>query len=66
MSRANQEAALWAARRLDAENRDDAAFETWKSADPSHAQAFDQVWSASQDPALAEAMRLSEQRHCHL
>ena len=62
MSRANQEAALWAARRLDAENRDDAAFETWKSADPSNAQAFDQVWNASQDPALAEAMRLSEQR----
>ncbi|USQ98465.1 FecR family protein [Caulobacter sp. RL271] len=62
MSRARQQAALWAARRLDAADRDDAAFETWKSADPTHAQAFDQVWRASQDPALAEAMRLSEQR----
>lgn len=62
MTRARQEAARWAARRLDAGDRDDAAFETWKSADPVHAQAFDQVWRASQDPALAEAMRLSEQR----
>jgi len=62
MSRARQQAALWAARRLDAGDRDDAAFETWKSADPAHAHAFDQVWRASQDPALAEAMRLSEQR----
>jgi len=62
MSRARKQAALWAARRLDASDRDDAVFETWKSADPSHAQAFDQVWRASQDPALAEAMRLSEQK----
>lgn len=62
MSRARQEAAVWAARRLDAGDRQDAAFETWKSADPAHGQAFDQVWRASQDPALAEAMRLSEQR----
>lgn len=62
MSRARQQAALWAARRLDAGVGDDAGFEAWKSADPAHAQAFDQVWRASQDPALAEAMRLSEQK----
>lgn len=62
MTRARQQAAVWAARRLDAEGRDDPVFETWKSADPAHAQAFEQVWRASQDPALAEAMRLSEQR----
>lgn len=62
MSRARQQAALWAARRLDAGEGDDAGFEAWKSADPAHAQAFDQVWRASQDPALAEAMRLSEQK----
>lgn len=62
MSRVSQEAAVWAARRLDDGDRQDAAFETWKSADPAHGQAFDQVWRASQDPALAEAMRLSEQR----
>lgn len=62
MTRARQEAALWAARRLDSVVGDDAAFERWKASDPSNAQAFDQVWRASQDPALAEAMRLSEQR----
>lgn len=62
MTRARQEAALWAARRLDPAGRDEAAFERWKASDPSNAQAFDQVWRASQDPALAEAMRLSEQR----
>jgi transmembrane sensor len=62
MSRARRQAALWAARRLDAGDRDDAAFEIWKSADPSHARAFEQVWGTSQDPALAEAMRMSEQR----
>ena len=62
MSRARQQAAVWAARRLDAGDHQDAAFETWKSADPAHGQAFDQVWRAGQDPALAEAMRLSEQR----
>lgn len=62
MSRARKQAALWAARRLDAEDRIDADFETWRSAEPSHARAFDQLWGASQDPALAEAMRMSEQR----
>lgn len=62
MSRGRKQAALWAARRLDAEDRIDADFETWRSAEPSHAQAFDQLWGASQDPALAEAMRISEQR----
>lgn len=62
MSRVRQEAAVWAARRLDDSDRHDAAFETWKSADPTHGRAFDEVWRASQDPALAEAMRLSEQR----
>ncbi len=62
MSRVREEAARWAARRLDADAREVAAFEAWKSADAAHAEAFDQVWRASQDPALAEAMRLSEQR----
>jgi transmembrane sensor len=62
MSRARQQAALWAARRLDAEAHDEAGFEAWKSADPAHAQAFDEVWRASHDPALAEAMRLSQQK----
>lgn len=62
MSRARQEAAVWAARRLDDGDPTDAAFETWRSADPAHGQAFDEVWRASQDPALAEAMRLAEQR----
>jgi transmembrane sensor len=62
MSRARQQAALWAARRLDVGDRVDPEFEAWRAADPSHAQAFDQIWGASQDPALAEALRLSEQR----
>ncbi|PHY18125.1 FecR domain-containing protein [Caulobacter sp. BP25] len=62
MSRVRQQAALWAARRLDAEARDDAGFEAWKAADAKHAQAFDKIWRASQDPALAEAMRLSQQK----
>ena len=62
MSRARQEAAQWAARRLDAADGDDAAFERWKTADPANALAFDAVWRAAQDPALGEAMRLSEQR----
>lgn len=62
MSRLRQQAARWAARHRDADPREAVAFEAWKSADAAHAEAFDQVWSASQDPALAEAMRLSEQR----
>lgn len=62
MSRSRQDAAHWAARRLDAESRDDADFEAWRAADPSNASAFEQLWRTSQDPALAEAMRLSEQR----
>ena len=63
MSRVREEAARWATRRLDADAREVAAFEAWKSADAAHAEAFDQVWRASQEPALAEAMRLSEQRY---
>jgi transmembrane sensor len=62
MSRARKEAAVWATRRLDGSDDHDAAFEAWKSGDPARGQAFDEVWRASQDPALAEAMRLSEQR----
>jgi transmembrane sensor len=59
--RANPQAALWAARRLDAGAAPDGAFEAWK-ADPGNAQAFDQVWTTSQDPALTEALRLSARR----
>ncbi|NQE61311.1 FecR family protein [Caulobacter sp. RHG1] len=62
MSRVRQQAARWAVRRQDATIREEAAFEAWKSADPAHDEAFRQAWSTSQDPALAEAMRLSEQR----
>jgi transmembrane sensor len=62
MSRIRQQAARWAARRPSADAHEAAAFEAWKSADAAHAQAFDQVWRTSQDPALAEAMRLREQR----
>lgn len=62
MSRVRQQAALWAARRLDAEAGDDAGFEAWKSADPAHARTFDKIWRASQDPALVEAMRLSQRK----
>lgn len=62
MNRLRRQAARWAARRPDADAREAAAFEAWKSADAGHAEAFDQVWRTSQDPALAEAMRLSEQR----
>lgn len=61
MSRIRQQAARWAVRRPDADTGETAAFEAWKSADRAHAEAFDQVWRTSQDPALAEAMRLSEQ-----
>lgn len=60
--RASQDATLWAARRLDGDPQSDAAFEAWKSADPGHAAAFDQVWATTQDPALEEALRLSAQR----
>ncbi|WP_297508497.1 FecR family protein [uncultured Caulobacter sp.] len=62
MSRARRDAAVWAARRLDAQRRDEAAFETWKTSDPAHPGAFEQVWEVSQDPALIEALKLSEQR----
>lgn len=62
MSRLRQQAARWAVRRRDADAYEEAAFEAWKSADAAHAEAFDQAWRTSQDPALAEAMRLSEQR----
>jgi transmembrane sensor len=60
--RAKQDAALWAARRLDANAPNDDAFEAWTTADPDHAEAFDEVWSTTQDPALMEALRLSAQR----
>lgn len=59
--RANPQAALWAARRLDAGAAPDSAFEAWK-ADSGNAEAFDQVWTTSQDPALTEALRLSAER----
>lgn len=59
-NRAKQNAALWAARRLDTAPH--GAFEAWKTADPDHAEAFDEVWSTIQDPALVEALRLSAQR----
>lgn len=59
--RAHPQAALWAARRLDAGAAPDGAFDAWK-ADPSNAEAFDQVWTTTQDPALVEALRLSAQR----
>jgi transmembrane sensor len=62
MSRVRKQAALWAARRPDADALAATDFEVWKSADAAHAEAFDQVWRTSQDPALVEAMRLSEQR----
>jgi len=62
MSRLRRQAARWVARRPEADAREAAAFETWKSADRAHAEAFVQVLRTSQDPALAEAMRLSEQR----
>lgn len=60
--RAHPEAALWAARRLDVGAAPDSAFEAWKAADPDNAEAFDQIWTTTQDPALAEALRLSAQR----
>ncbi|EJL38029.1 Fe2+-dicitrate sensor, membrane component [Caulobacter sp. AP07] len=60
--RANPEATLWAARRLDADAAPDGAFEAWKAADPGNAEAFEQVWTTTRDPALVEALRLSAQR----
>lgn len=60
--RAKYDAALWAARRLDADATTDGPFETWKAANPGHAEAFEKVWSTTQDPALVEALALSAQR----
>lgn len=62
MNRVREEAALWVARRPDADPCVAAEFEAWKAADARHAEAFEQVWRTSQDPALAEAMRLNAQR----
>ncbi len=62
MSRARRTAALWAARRMDPAFRDEAGFAAWRTADAANAQAFDQLWTTSQDAALSEAMALSEQR----
>jgi transmembrane sensor len=60
--RATPEATLWAARRLDGGAAPDGAFEAWRAADPGNAEAFEQVWTTTQDPALVEALRLSAQR----
>lgn len=62
MSRAAQEAAWWAARRMDPAPVDDAAFDAWKAADPAHVQAFEQVWRTAQDPALIQALSLEAAR----
>ena len=61
MSRVSQDAARWVARRLDAPGADDVDFEAWKSADPAHAAAYQDLWNTSQDPALAEALTRSVQ-----
>lgn len=62
MSRAQQQAALWVARRLDSQDHDDQSFEAWRAADPARGAAFDRLWITAQDAALTEAMALSVQR----
>lgn len=62
MSRSRQQAAVWVARRLDSQDRDDPGFEAWRAADPAHGPAFDRLWRTAQDAALTEAMALSVQR----
>jgi transmembrane sensor len=62
LERLDKDAARWAARRLDPVVADDPAFDAWKAADPAHAASFDRLWTTTQDPALAEALRLSVQR----
>lgn len=58
--RVTKDAARWAARRLDAP-AETPAFESWKAADPTHADAFESIWNTSQDPALTEALALRAQ-----
>lgn len=62
MSRSQQQAAVWVARRLDSQDRDDEGFQAWRAADPAHGAAFDRLWITSQDAALTEAMALNVQR----
>ena len=62
MSRARQEAAVWVARRLDRQDRDDRDFEAWRAAGAGNSAAFDQMWTTAQDAALIEAMALDVQR----
>ena len=61
MSRLDQDAARWVARRLDSPIDEDAAFEAWISADPAHGAAYRRLWAITQDPALAEALDRSAQ-----
>ena len=62
MSRPQQQAAVWVARRLDSQYLDQPGFEAWRSADPANGEAFDRLWATAQDAALTEAMALSVQR----
>jgi transmembrane sensor len=62
MSRTRQEAAVWVARRLDRQGRDDKDFDAWRAADAANGAAFDQLWTTAQDAALIEAMALDVQR----
>lgn len=55
-------AAVWVARRLDRQDRDDQGFEAWRAADPAHSAAYDDLWATAQDTALTEAMALRVQR----
>ena len=62
MSRSQQQAAVWVARRLDSQDRDEQGFEVWRAADPANGAAFDRLWMTAQDAALTEAMALDVQR----
>ena len=62
MSRSQQQAAVWVARRLDSQDRDEQGFEAWREADPANGAAFDRLWMTAQDAALTEAMALDVQR----
>lgn len=62
MSRSQQQAAVWVARRLDSQDRDDGGFEAWRAADPANGAAFDRMWTTAQDSALTEALALNSQR----
>jgi len=62
MRRARQEAAVWVARRLDRQDRDDQAFDAWRTVDPANGAVFDRLWATAQDTALTEALALDVQR----